>query len=237
MNRKINPVPTPPPTDAELAARWAAEALAEGRYELGAALANIARNAARAEYAAAHGARMVPMIGRTRDEVAHSDPTALARHVDNARTPIHDEVTTRGPIRLVDVGPLCPHGFVADGQACGEFGCFDEQGARFRDAQTEVVAMGPTGNGNRDVPELASEAQTELFGAVRETDLETPPHGRCVALIETHGPGGERNRLECHEVIIWDHGHVGDASTPAVRAGWRHLDPAFDQHHNPVPQA
>lgn len=208
--RKINPnTPEPALTDAQLAARWAAEALAEGRYELGAALANIASNANRAAYQAAHGARMVPMLGQTRDErpveptplhdeLAHTDPEALARHIE---------------------------------------------AARFRDAgETAVVATGPTGDGNADVPdlafpELAREAQTEIFGAVRETDLGTPPSGRCVAVIESYGPGGERNTRECHEVIAWSHGYIGDASTPAQRAGWRHLNPAMDEHHRPVLQA
>lgn len=51
-------------TDAELAARWGAQALTEGRYELGAALARIAQQAARAQ----HGVAAVPMLGATRDE-------------------------------------------------------------------------------------------------------------------------------------------------------------------------
>lgn len=213
--RMINPTePEPEATDAEVAAGWAAQALAEGRYELGAALANIARNAARAERAAAHGARMVPMLGRTRDE----------RPTEPERTPIHDEVS--GPITHSDPEALARH----------------VQGATFRDGETAVLAsVGPTGNGNADVPdlafpELAREAQTEIFGRPRELDLETPPHGRCVAVIQTAGPAGMANTAECHEVIIWNHGHVGDASTPAIRAGWHHLNPALDQHHAPVVQ-
>lgn len=49
-------------TDAEIAAQWAAQALTEGRYDLGRALANIAAQAAQT------GARLVPMIGQTRNE-------------------------------------------------------------------------------------------------------------------------------------------------------------------------
>lgn len=52
-------------TDAETAALWAIEALREGRYNLGAALARIAAQAAIVE---ARPAVMVPLVGVTRPE-------------------------------------------------------------------------------------------------------------------------------------------------------------------------
>lgn len=56
---KIHNLPTTPITDAEIAARYAAEALHSGRYELGVELAKLAQRAAAHEGtpAAARGAR------------------------------------------------------------------------------------------------------------------------------------------------------------------------------------
>lgn len=67
-----------PPTDAQRAAQWAAEALTEGRYALGEALAQLARRADHKGAEMAHraaqremfgpGVAAVPMAGQTRDE-------------------------------------------------------------------------------------------------------------------------------------------------------------------------
>lgn len=202
--RQINPGYEPAPdtrTDAQIAADWAREALAEGRYELGAALANIARNAARVE-ARSGAARMVPMLGQTRDE----QPAHL-----------YDEIERSAAIPRPDAG--------------------DEQGARFQSAETAVVAMGPTGNGNGDVPELAREAQTEIFGRVEPADVAPVPHGRCIAVIRQYGPDqNHATDSECHAVIFWEPGQIGDANRAPITAGWRHLNPELDQHHAPVAQ-
>lgn len=198
-------------TDAQIAADWAREALAEGRYELGAALANIARQAARVE-ARSGAARMVPLLGTTRNESPAPVSTVPAH--------LYDEIERSGAIPRPEA--------------------VDEQGATFRRAETAVVALGPTGNGNADVPGLgdAGEAQTELFGRVDEPDANRAlPSARCIAVIEQWGPDqSSRTTSPCHAVVFWEPGQMGDENHPPITAGWRHLNPELDQHHAPVAQ-
>jgi hypothetical protein len=85
---------------------------------------------------------------------------------------------------------------------------------------------GPTGNGDADLAR-AELAATAIFGKVAEQELGVPIGERCRAVDTSSGH-------ECHQAIWWAHGHVGDASTPAVRAGWRHVDPSWDSHHEAI---
>ncbi len=55
-------------------------------------------------------------------------------------------------------------------------------------------------------------------------------------MIEQYGRDNSNNRSECHAVIIWEPGKIGDANHPPVKAGWYHLNPELDQHHAPLPQ-
>jgi len=82
------------------------------------------------------------------------------------------------------------------------------------------------------IPDLVGAAVTELFPAAQPAD-GLPAAGRCVAMATIDGVHGE-----CRVPIYWKPGRVGDAATPAVRAGWRHVDPALDQDHEAkVPNA
>lgn len=73
----IVPNQDPPLTDAQCCAFWAAQALQEGRIELGRALANLAAQAQRIE------ARMVPMIGQTREERPRAETPPAAEVTGN----------------------------------------------------------------------------------------------------------------------------------------------------------
>ena len=55
-----------------------------------------------------------------------------------------------------------------------------------------------------------------------------PDSARCSARVTRDGVADE-----CHMVAYWAPGQVGDASTPATAAGWRHVDPDVDAHHTP----
>lgn len=177
------------PTDAEVAAQWAAEALRDGRYELGAALANIARNANRAEIAtrahdartaaheqtaAAERARMVPMLGQTREETP--------------RTPMWDAAAAQLPAELPEPAPA------------------------------------PT-----SPPPAAVEAATEVFGRPTSPAFGGPAATKCAGEV-IHDRGTERFREACPSPVYWH----ADGSNPD-NGTWRHIDPAYDNDHIPVP--
>lgn len=207
------------PTDAAVAARWAAEALQDGRYELGAALANIARNANRAEQAnrahelrtqqheqtaAAERARMVPMIGQTRDEQPRDLYARLARPVDEqavVATPMWDAAVTP-PLQVVDAAGVAA-------------------------VPAPVSPAGPTGNGDAD---LAREAATEVFGAPTSPAYGGPPAAKCAGEI-VRDRGTERFREPCPSPLYW----VAEGSN-RDNGTWHHVDPQYDQLHIPVPQ-
>lgn len=164
------------PTDAEVAAQWAAEALRDGRYELGAALANIARNANRAEQAnrahddrtraheqraAAERARMVPMLGQTREEAP-------------IRTPLWDAAAQR-PAEL--------H--------------YDGQGTPVT-PPVEPVSPPPAPT----PPPAAAEAATEIFGAPTSPAYGGPSAHKCAGEI-IHDRGTERFREPCPSPVYW----------------------------------
>ena len=172
-------------SDAEMAARWAAEALKAGRYELGRALANIAANAHRAETHARM--REVPMVGQTRDE----------RPAE--RTPTYEEVAAAPPV------PVDAH----------DVPQMDD------DAQMPVLS-----ESTAVIPLRAEDAQTELFGQPVSPAPVGPPVGaRCQYEI-AHVRGNETLHEACSVPVWWDH---GDHQTPP---GWRHVNPAVDQHHH-----
>lgn len=168
------------PTDAEVVAAWAAEALRDGRYNLGKALATIAQQAELAHQRARAGERVanVPFVGHTRNEM-----------------PVRDFYDPRTSPRLVAIN-----------------------------------GAGPTGNGDADLESAAIGVQLEQTAVMRAPDL-TPPvpsTSRCVARVTRDGVADE-----CYGVVYWAPGQVGDASTPATTAGWRHVDPAVDGEHTP----
>jgi hypothetical protein len=95
-------------TDAQLAAEWSAQALREGRYELGFVLARIAAQAHRATQATV----AVPMAGQTRDEQPRR-PQANQTDLDTFRDAVervhnaHPGGLAQGPrpqIRIVPSG-------------------------------------------------------------------------------------------------------------------------------------
>jgi hypothetical protein len=90
------------------------------------------------------------------------------------------------------------------------------------------VPDGPTGNGDADLAR-AEVAATAIFGAVQEKQLGVPESSRCVAFVVDSG-----FESACNMPIYWNHGHVGDQNQPMVSAGWFHVDPAADQHHQAV---
>lgn len=71
------------------------------------------------------------------------------------------------------------------------------------------------------------DAQTALFGEPQGQQLDVPPSARCKAQIRV-GLGIE----ECHKVVTWQEGQVGDATHLAMPAGWYHIDGTND--HEPV---
>lgn len=77
--RKINMDTPKPLTDAEMAAKWAIEALEAGRYELGRALVNLAANAARMESTPAPivAAATVPTVPEALEQVAQAAQAEL----------------------------------------------------------------------------------------------------------------------------------------------------------------
>jgi hypothetical protein len=91
---------------------------------------------------------------------------------------------------------------------------------------------GPTGDGDADLEAAAIGAQLERTAVMPAPDLSrapiVPDSARCVARVTREGVVDE-----CHGVAYWAPGQVGDSSTPATVAGWRHVDPAMDQHHTP----
>lgn len=193
------------PTDAEVAAQWAAEALKDGRYELGAALANIAKMANRAEQAnrahdertREHGmtrdaerARMVPMLGQTRDEQPRNDLyAALARPVD-------EQAVVPTPAWDAAVAP-------------------------------PVAAAEPARE--PAPPAVAAEAATEIFGAPTSPAYGGPVATKCGGEV-IHDRGTERFREACPSPVYWQaDGSNQDNGT------WRHVDPAYDSDHVPVP--
>lgn len=182
----MNLAPLPRPTDAEVVAGYAAEALRDGRYALGQALAKIAIYAEQHEPrrrvdAAVH----VPFAGPTRTE-----------------QPVRDFYDPRTAPRVV-------HPVVVNGG-------------------------GPTGHGDADLEAAAIGVHLEQTAIMPRPDTYdpsptlAPDSARCVARVTRDGIVEE-----CHVVAYWVHGHVGDADTPAKQAGWRHIDPAVDQHHTP----
>lgn len=78
-------------------------------------------------------------------------------------------------------------------------------------------------------PSLADAAATQIFGQVAERNLGVPEAHRCTAGIRFGSVEGV-----CAAVCYWQVGQIGDASHPAVQAGWKHLDPELDQDHEPV---
>lgn len=90
-------------TDAELAAQWSAQALQEGRLELGLAIARIAVQAARLEA----GVTAVPMLGATRDEQP-------ARPAEQVNPPTYQTAITNTVNRALYAVPTGPTG---DGDA------------------------------------------------------------------------------------------------------------------------
>lgn len=76
---------------------------------------------------------------------------------------------------------------------------------------------------------IADAAATQIFGQVAERTLGVPEAHRCNASITFGNVEGS-----CAGVCYWQVGQVGDATTAAVQAGWRHLDPELDQDHTPV---
>jgi hypothetical protein len=91
---------------------------------------------------------------------------------------------------------------------------------------------GPTGDGDADLEAAAIGEQLARTAVINVPDLSpapiVPDSARCVARVTREGVVDE-----CHGVAYWAPGQVGDASTPATQAGWRHVDPAIDQHHTP----
>lgn len=204
------------PTDAAVAARWAAEALQDGRYELGAALANIARNANRAEQAnrahdartddhertaAAERARMVPMLGQTREEQPRDLYARLARPVD-------EQAVIATPMWDAALAPPL------------------DAGQRMQDEP----APAPTSPPPAAVPHpAAAEAATEVFGAPTSPAFGGPAATKCAGEV-IHDRGTERFREACPSPVYWH----ADGSNPD-NGTWRHIDPAYDNDHIPVP--
>lgn len=95
-----------------------------------------------------------------------------------------------------------------------------------------VNGSGPTGDGDADLEAAAIGDQLARTAVMSAPDLRpaaiVPDSARCVARVTREGVVDE-----CHGVAYWAPGQVGDASTPATQAGWRHVDPAIDNHHTP----
>lgn len=169
------------PTDAEVVAGWAAEALRDGRYALGKALASIAQQAAAADQN--RRTVNVPWAGATRTEL-----------------PVRDFYDPR-------TGPRIVHPVAVNG-------------------------AGPTGNGDADLEAVAIGDQLARTAVMPAPDLRpapiVPDSARCVARVTREGVADE-----CHGVAYWAPGKADDGVNPAVAPGWRHVDPAIDQHHSP----
>lgn len=91
---------------------------------------------------------------------------------------------------------------------------------------------GPTGDGDADLEAAAIGDQLARTAVMPAPDLRpapiAPDSARCVARVTRDGVVDE-----CHGVVYWAPGQVGDASMPATAAGWRHVDPTVDEHHTP----
>jgi hypothetical protein len=172
--------PMPRPTDAEIVARAAADALRDGRYELGAVLAGVARQAHRAAYQTAARARGelfgsrttdVPLVGQTRDEQPRTSSAPTCSHGYATR------VNADGLVIHIGTNGVCePSGTVL----------FDELADRVRDAANQDATAG--------------------WGDVEPGEpVDRPATGsRCVAQVGT--PGGF---YECHQGIAWAQGPDG----------------------------
>jgi len=119
--------PEPRPTDAQVAANWAAQALIEGRYELGRVLANIASRAHQIEQdEPAKELVPVPMLGPTRDEQPSDGPTG------NGDQDV-PELAHEAPTEVVDVPPSARCAYGAGGvHECHQAIWYDADGEMWR---------------------------------------------------------------------------------------------------------
>lgn len=246
-------------TDAQMAARWAAIALEEGRYELGRALANIAATADRIDQDARQQLAPVPLLVQCTDEwqpihEAGTRPDACGTCA-SARAAAEAPAAASVPhvAREVKSCPACGSdrwvavsfdaGYTRRRQCvpCGKVwpgviarpALVDEHAVRQVVSPSHPIefpdgADGPTGDGNADVPALASDAQTQIFGPVAVPSLAVPMAGRCNHVVRSAGEGVQTNML-CWRPIWLD----PDAA-PGTHP-WRHLDPGYDEDHYAKP--
>lgn len=155
---------------------------------------------------------------------------AFARIADQA----NDLAEMRIPYQptALTLGPLCPHGFYANGASCA-WGCIDADGTTLTPPAEPAAGsgLGPTGRGDVDL--AAAEAQTQIFGPVKDATagvVPTPAPQRCRYQFVVHGA-----QDECRAGIYWHIGKIGDMRVAPGAAAWLHIDSRIDDDHRAVP--